>query len=72
MLPARRRGGGPATDLLSFVAGSADLDAEFSEQAEAVIRVWLHLCLTPLLTSLQPPVPAQLLSIYTDPGDRTL
>lgn len=72
VLPARRRGGGPATDLLSFVAGSADLYAEFSEQAEAVIRVWLHLCLTPLLTSLQPPIPAQLLSIYTSPGDRTL
>lgn len=72
VLPARRRGGGPGTDLLSFVAGSADLYAEFSEQAEAVIRVWLHLCLTPLLTSLQPPIPAQLCSIYTSPGDRTL
>lgn len=72
VLPARRRGGGPGTDLLSFVAGSADLYAEFGEQAEAVIRVWLHLCLTPLLTPLQPPIPAQLLSIYTSPGNRTL
>jgi len=72
VLPARRRGGGPGTDLLSFVAGSADLYAEFGEQAEAVVRVWVHLCLTPLLTSLQPPIPAQLVSIYTSPGDRTL
>lgn len=61
VLPARRRPGGPASDLLSFVAGSADLYAEFCEQAEAVIRVWLHLCLTPLLTSPQPPILARLL-----------
>lgn len=60
VLPARRRGGGPASDLLSFVAGSADLYAEFCEQAGAVIRVWLHPCLTPLLTS---PVPAMVLPI---------
>lgn len=72
VLPARRQGGGPATDLLSFVAGSADLDAGFGEQAEAVIGVWFHLRLTPLLTALQPPIPAQLLPIYTGPSDRML
>lgn len=63
VLPARRRGGGPASDLLSFVAGSADLYAEFCEQAEAVIRVWHHLCLTPLLTSPQTPILARVLPI---------
>lgn len=72
VLPARRRGGGPASDLLSFVAGSADLYAEFCEQAEAVIRVWHHLCLTPLLTSPQPPIPARVLPIFAGAGARTL
>lgn len=72
VLPARRRGGEPASDLLSFVAGSADLYAEFREQAEAVIRVWHHLCLTPLLTSPQPPIPARVLPIFAGAGARTL
>lgn len=74
VLPARRRGGGPGTDLLSFVAGSADLYAERSERSRQKLSLGSGFtsALRRSLHHRKSPIPAQLLAIYTGPSNGTL